>query len=72
MGGSMSDLEWLTKKQALDCPRYPFTSGQLNFYLLNRHKNGLHIAVRKIGKSLYLRRDLFEQWIEDQQSKKNK
>jgi hypothetical protein len=31
-----------------------------------RHKNGLEVAVRKIGKRLFLRIDLFDAWIEKQ------
>jgi hypothetical protein len=34
-----------------------------------RHRNGLQKAVRKIGKRLYLHRDLFEEWIESQSNK---
>ncbi len=51
--------------------QYPFSLGQLRHYLIMRHKNNLEIAVRKIGKRLYLRKDLFEQWIEDQKERKN-
>ena len=47
---------------------YPFSTGQIRHYLLMRHKNGLNKAVRKIGKRLYLRRDLFEAWLESQAS----
>lgn len=53
-------------RQIENNPRYPFTIGQIKHFLLNRHKNGLQMAVRKIGKRLYLRQDLFEQWIETQ------
>jgi hypothetical protein len=37
--------------------------------LLCRHRNHLQDAVRKIGKRLYLRVDLFEAWIEKQAEK---
>lgn len=54
---------------AVDIPKkkeYPFTIGQIRHFLNNRHKNNLSIAVRKIGKRLYLRKDLWESWLESQ------
>ncbi len=62
----MSDFQYLAIKQITDSNCYPFTSGQLRHYLMNRHKNGLDSAVRKIGKRIYLRKDLWEAWIERQ------
>jgi hypothetical protein len=59
--------KYLSAQQIEDSPRYPFSMGQIRHFLLNRHKNGLNKAVRKIGKRLYLRRDLFEAWIESNQ-----
>lgn len=63
-----SQLE--SASQIASNPKYPFTLGQIRHYLLKRHQNGLEKAVRKIGKRLYLRRDLFEQWIESYQGGK--
>jgi len=65
----MTNIEYLAPKQIATSSEYPFTLGQMRHYLLMRHKNGLEAAVRKIGKRLYLRRDLFDQWIEDQGGK---
>jgi hypothetical protein len=62
----MSDYEYRSPQQIVDSAKYPFTMGQLRHYLLKRHKNGLDKAVRCIGKRLYLRQDLFDQWIEEQ------
>lgn len=62
----MSNNEYRSLQQIVDDARYPFTMGQLRHYLLKRHKNGLEKAVRCIGKRLYLRQDLFDQWIEEQ------
>lgn len=59
-------IVYLSSQQIIDNPRYPFTMGQLRHFLLNRHKNGLEKAVRHIGKRLYFRQDLFDQWIEEQ------
>lgn len=65
----MNDHQYLSIKQIADSQRYPFTLGQLRHYLHMRHRNGLERAVRRVGKRLYLRRDLFDQWIESQNSK---
>jgi hypothetical protein len=62
----MSDYKYLSSQQIVENARYPFTMGQLRHYLLKRHKNGLEKAVRRVGKRLYLRQDLFDQWIENQ------
>ena len=63
--------EYIEPKQIGHSDQYPFTLGQVRHFLLMRHKNGLEKAVRKIGKRLYLRRDLFEDWIESQREGKN-
>jgi hypothetical protein len=55
-----------TPKQLAASGRYPFTIGQIRHLLLYRHRNGLQKAVRKVGKRLMFRIDLFEQWIEQQ------
>lgn len=62
----MTDYKYLSSQQIVEDARYPFTIGQLRHYLLKRHKNGLEKAVRRVGKRLYLRQDLFDQWIEGQ------
>lgn len=59
-------INYLSTQQIEDCPRYPFSMGQIRNFLLNRHKNGLSKAVRRIGKRLYIRQDLFDDWIEAQ------
>jgi hypothetical protein len=65
----MNDYEYLTVKQIVESKNYPFTFGQMRFFLTKRHRNRLSKAVRKIGRSLYLRKDLWESWIEEQQEK---
>ena len=64
----MNDYQYLSIKQ-IEESNYPFTPGQMRHYLMMRHRNGLEGAVRKIGKRLYLRKDLFDAWIESQTSK---
>ncbi len=63
----MSDYQYLSIKQITD--RYPFTAGQVRHFLTMRHRNGLEGAIRKIGKRVYIRLDLFQSWIESQGSK---
>ena len=58
------ELKYWTAKQICDCPKYPFTIGMIRHFLTNREKNGLHKCVRKIGKNLYFRIDLFDDWVE--------
>ena len=65
----MSTHVYLDVQQLADSDRYPFTIGQLRHYLNRRHANGLDSAVRRVGKRLYLRQDLFDQWIEAQSMK---
>lgn len=62
----MNDYEYLSVQQIAESSRYPFSLGQVRHYLMFRHRNGLEKTIRKIGKRLYFRRDLFEQWIEEQ------
>lgn len=63
----MNDYQYLTLKQIAD--RYPFTPGQIRHFLTMRHRNGLENAIRKIGKRVYIRLDLFQSWIESQGTK---
>lgn len=57
---------YLSVQNIAKSKEYPFSIGQLRYYLTKRHLNGLQKAVRKIGKRLYLRVDLWEEWIEEQ------
>lgn len=57
-------MKYVTIKQIIDEKLYPFTFGQLRSLLLHRYENGLNKCIRKIGKCLYIRVDLFEEWIE--------
>lgn len=60
----MTELKYMTIKQIVTCGKYPFTLGQLRSLLLNKERNGIDVCLRKIGKRLYIRTDLFDQWIE--------
>lgn len=66
----MENNKYLSLTQIVESSSYPFSIGQLRHFLLKRHKNGLDKAVRRIGKRIYLRQDLFDQWIEAQASRR--
>ena len=59
--------KYLLTDDIVESGNYPLTRGQLRGLLLMRNENGLDIAVRKIGKRLWIREDLFEKWIEEQE-----
>ncbi len=60
----MKDYEYMTVQQVVDDKKFPFTIGQMRTFLMNRELNGLNISVRKIGKRIFFRKDLLENWIE--------
>lgn len=62
----MEHIQYLTIRQIAESSSYPFTYGQIRHYLSLRHRNGLEAAIRKIGKRLYIRKDIFDSWIEQQ------
>ncbi len=60
----MNEIRYLSIKQIVEEDKYPFTLPMMRHYLLHRHRNGLESAVRKVGKRLLLRSDLFDAWLE--------
>lgn len=53
------EMIYMTKASAIDLnEEFP--------NLIMRHRNGLEAAVRKIGKRLYIRKDIFDSWIKKQ------
>ncbi len=67
----MTNYEYWSPQQIVSSGKYPLSMGQLRHLLLHRHKNGLQSSVRRIGKRLVLRIDLFDHWIEMQTEGKN-
>lgn len=55
-----------TVRQLAEDPAFCFTVPMLRYYILNAHKNGLKPALRRIGRKVLIRRDLFIDWIEKQ------
>lgn len=67
----MANHTYLSPQQIVKSGKYPFSMGQMRHLLLYRHRNGLKDAVRKVGKRLLIRIDLFDQWIDAQKEGKN-
>ena len=62
--------EYMTVKQLAQDSTLCFTEPMFRYYVLHQHKNGLAKAIRRIGRKLLVRRDLFIEWIEEQSNKK--
>lgn len=60
----------MTVRQIADDPMFCFTVPMLRYYVLHARKNGLAPALRRLGKKVLIRRDLFIDWIEKQSSKR--
>ncbi len=57
---------YCTVRQIADDPAFCFTISMLRYYILHAHRNGLLTAIRRIGKKVLIRRDLFVLWLEKQ------
>lgn len=66
----INQIYW-SPQQVVESGKYPLTMGQVRHLLLHRHRNGLREVVRKVGKRLMFRVDLFDKWIEAQKEGKN-
>ncbi len=60
----MFEYEYLTIRQIAESKQYSFSLLSLRTLFFKREKNGLNKVSRKIGGKIYIRRDLFEKWIE--------
>lgn len=58
------DETYCTIKQIANDSAFCFTVPMLRYYVLHAHKNGLSKALRRIGRKILIRRDLFIAWIE--------
>ncbi len=45
----------------------PFTEAQVRWWIFNAQANGLHIAIIRIGRRVYIDVDAFARWIDQQQ-----
>jgi len=58
--------KYCTVKQIASDPAFCFSIPMLRYYILHAHRNGLSIALRRVGKKVLIRRDLFVVWLEKQ------
>ena len=70
MAENDNDHIYCTVKQIANDPSFCFTVPMLRYYVLHAHKNGLAKALRKIGRKILIRRDLFIEWLEKQSNKR--
>ena len=63
---------YCTVKQIASDPSLCFTAPMLRYYILHAHQNGLSTAIRRIGKKIIIRKDLFIDWIENQAARGSK
>jgi len=61
--------KYVSLKDIVENENYPFNKGQMNYFILKRRQNGLLNAVRQIGNRIYIRLDLFNEWLESHASK---
>lgn len=57
---------YCTVRQLANDPCLCFTMPMIRYYILHAHKNGLASALRRIGRKVLIRRDLFIDWLEKQ------
>lgn len=62
-------ISYKSLKEIADSHEYPFTMGQLRFFMMEKSKNGFSKCIRKIGRRIYIRLDLFDDWIEKHEVK---
>jgi hypothetical protein len=65
MADKNKDESYCTVKQIADDHTFCFTVPMLRYYILHAHKNGLAPAIRRLGRKVLLRRDLFVKWLEN-------
>lgn len=69
----MSDKQenpvYCTVNQIAADPNFCFTVPMLRYYILNAHRNGLSKSLRRIGRKVLIKKDLFIQWIEGQSAR---
>lgn len=64
-----SNQKYCTVKQIASDSAFCFSIPMLRYYILHAHRNGLSHALRRIGKKVLIRRDLFVAWLEKQARK---
>ena len=70
MSEAVDNKVYCTVQQIVDDPSFCFSKSMIRYYILHAHRNGLRKAIRKIGRKVVIRRDLFIAWIEEQSTKR--
>ena len=70
MSEDVDNKVYCTVQQIVDDPSFCFSKSMIRYYILHAHRNGLRKAIRKIGRKVVIRRDLFIAWIEEQSTKR--
>lgn len=68
----LDEKKYCTVKQIVANDSFCFTKGMLRYYILHAHKNGLIDAIRRVGRKVLIRQDLFVAWIEKQSAKRGR
>ena len=63
-------MQFMTIKQFIESKKYPISMGKMRKLLAKREDNGFNFVVRRMGKKLLIRPDLFEQWLDMQKEEK--
>ncbi len=61
---------YVTVKQLVSDPHFCFSEPALRYYILHSGSNGLKFAIRRLGRKILIRRDLFVNWLEEQGQKR--
>jgi len=56
--------KYVSIKDIVNDDKYPFSLGQVRALITKRHINGLATSIRKIGRRVYIREDLFDEWFD--------
>lgn len=59
-------MKFLTIKELAKDPDFCFTEAAIRKMVFDRKINGLKKAIRKIGKRVLIRKDLFAEWLDNQ------
>jgi len=58
-------IKYVSIDDIVNDSKYPFTKRQLRHFVFCRKENGLATSIRKIGRRIFIRQDLFDEWLEN-------
>ena len=62
---TMDNRIYFNPRQLIATGLYPFGLPTLRLWLGKRKENGLNRCIRKLGGTVVIHKDLFEEWIEE-------